>query len=303
MARARIGEVELEYEVCGEGDPLVLVMGIGAQMIFWDDALIDRFVSAGFQVIRFDHRDIGLSSRLDHLPVPRPARVMTRALLGLPVPAPYTLSDMARDIVGLLDHLGHQKAHVVGVSMGGMLVQHLAIEHPHRLHTMTSIMSTTGRRSFLPSALPRPSALRALFAPAPRTAEQAAENVARLFAAIGTVGGRLDAEDEARIRDLGRKAYQRGMSPRGFLRHFAAIAASGDRTERLRAVRTPTLVIHGADDPLLRVAGGRWTARAIPGARYLEVAGMAHFIGKSRWDQIATAIIDHARRHAPRRAA
>jgi pimeloyl-ACP methyl ester carboxylesterase len=303
VARAKIGEVELEYEVTGEGEPLVLVMGIGAQMIFWDDALIDRFVAAGFQVIRFDHRDIGLSSRLDHLPVPRPGQVVMRSLLGLPVAAPYTLSHMAADIVGLLDHLGHDRAHAVGVSMGGMLAQHLAIEHPHRLHTMTSIMSTTGRRAIWPSELPRPSALRALFAPAPRSAEQSAENVARLFAAIGTVDGRLDAEDEARIRRLGRQAYERGMSPRGFLRHFAAIGASGDRTERLRGVRTPTLVIHGADDPLLRVAGGRATARAIPGARYLELAGMAHFIGRARWDEIAGAIIDHARRHGTRRAA
>lgn len=303
MARARVGEVELEYEVTGEGEPLALVMGIGAQLIFWDDALVDRFAAGGFQVIRFDHRDIGLSTRLDHLPVPRPAQVMARALFGLPVPAPYTLSHMAADIVGLLDHLGHERAHVVGVSMGGMLVQHLAIEHPHRLCSMTSIMSTTGRRSIWPSDLPRPAALRALFAPMPRSAEQAAENVARLFAAIGSVGGRLDPEDEARVRDLGRRGYERGLAPRGFLRHLAAIAASGDRTARLKGVRTPALVIHGAEDPLLRVAGGRQTAQAIPGARYLEVPGMAHFIGKARWDQIAGAIIEHARRHGSRRAA
>ena len=303
MARARIGTIELEYEVTGEGEPLVLVMGIGAQLVFWDEVLIDRFVSAGFQVIRFDHRDVGLSTRLDHLAVPRPGQVMTRALLGLPVPAPYTLSDMARDVVGLLDHLGHERAHAVGVSMGGMVVQHLAIEHPERLRTMTSIMSTTGQRPIWPSHMPRPSALRALFSPVPRSAEQSAENVARMFAAIGAVGGRLDPDDEARVRDLGRRAFERGLAPRGFLRHFAAIAASGDRTERLRRVRTPALVIHGAEDPLLRVAGGRATARAIPGSRYLELANMAHFIGRAIRDDVTGAIVDHARRHGRRRAA
>jgi len=297
MARARIGEIELEYEVRGQGDPLVLIMGLGAQMIFWDQELIDGFVRAGFQVIAFDHRDVGLSTRLDHLPVPKPAQVMTRAMLGLPLDVPYTLSDMAGDVVGLLDHLGIDRAHAVGVSMGGMLVQHLAIEHPARLRTMTSIMSTSGQRSLRPSQLPRPSALRALFAPMPRTPDQAADNVANMFRAIGGIGGRLAAEDEARCRDLGRRAYERGLAPRGFLRHFAAIAASGDRTERLRRVRTPALVIHGAEDPLVRAAGGRATAAAIPGSRYLELNGMAHFIPAARRDEIARAIIDHARRN------
>lgn len=298
VARARVGDVELEYEVIGEGDPIVLIMGIGSQMIFWDDGLIERFVAAGHRVIRFDHRDIGLSSRLDHLPVPPPAPTMMRALMGLPVPAPYTLSHMAADVVGLLDHLAIERAHVVGISMGGMVAQHLAIEHPARIRSLTSIMSTTGARPILPSYLPYPSALRALFGPRPRTADEAAEQIARTFRVIGGVGGRFDPADEARVRDAGRRAFERGLSPRGFLRHFAAIAASGDRTVRLRGVSTPSLVIHGRHDPLIRLAAGRATARAIPGARFLEIADMAHFIPRARFDHVAGAIVDHARRAA-----
>jgi len=295
MPRARIGEVELEYEIRGSGEPLVLVMGLGAQMVFWDDELVDRLVAAGFQVILFDHREVGLSSRLHHLPVPRPLRVLLRSILGLPVGAPYTLSDMAKDVVGLLDHLGIERAHVVGVSMGGMIAQHLAIEHPTRVRTLTSIMSTPGMRPIHPRLHPRPSALRALFRPRPRTVEQAEEAIVRTFAAIGAIRGVIAAEDEERLRKVGRRAFERGSYPRGFLRHFAAIAASGDRTARLRRVRVPALVIHGRHDPLVRVAAGRATARAIPGARYLEVPDMAHFLPRAQWDRITGAIAAHAR--------
>lgn len=295
MPRARVGDVEIEYEVIGRGEPLVLVMGIGSQMIFWDDALIDRFVERGYQVIRFDHRDIGLSSRLDHLPVPKPYPIVMRSLLGLPIDAPYTLSDMAGDVIGLLDHLGIAKAHVVGVSMGGMVAQHVAIEHPTRVRSLTSIMSTTGQRALPPFLHPKPAALRALFGPLPRTAEQAGESIVRTFRAIGAVEGRFDAADEERLRAVGRRAFERGLAPRGFLRHFAAIAASGDRTARLRSVRAPSLVIHGRHDPLIRVAAGRATARAIPGARFLEVHDMAHFLPRHRWDDLAGAITEHAR--------
>jgi pimeloyl-ACP methyl ester carboxylesterase len=293
--RARIGDVELEYEVRGAGTPLVLVMGIGAQLIFWDEGLVDRFVDAGYQVIRFDHRDVGLSTRLDHLPVPRPGPVVVRSLVGLPVAAPYTLSDMAADVVGLLDHLGIERAHVIGASMGGMVGQHLALEHPARVRSLTSIMSTTGQRPLHPRLQPKPAALRALFGPTPRSEAQAEESLVRTFRAIGTLDGVFDREDEARLRELGRRAFLRGMSPRGFLRHFAAIAASGDRTVRLRRLTTPTLVLHGAQDPLIRVAAGRATAQAIPGARYVEIDGMAHFMPASLWPRISDEIVAHLR--------
>lgn len=289
MPRARVGEVELEYETRGTGAPLVLVMGIGAQMVFWDDDLIDRFVRRGFQVIRFDHRDIGLSTRLDHLPVPRPGRVVTRALLRQPVEAPYTLSDMAGDVVGLLDHLAIDRAHVVGMSMGGMIAQHLAIEHPRRVRSITSIMSTPGRFRLTWSD---PRALAALFGPAPKTPEQAEANIVKTFRVIGGAEG----ADEARLCTVARRAFERGMSPRGFLRHFAAIAASGDRTARLAAVRTPALVLHGAEDPLIKPAAGRATARAIPGARYVEIPRMGHLLPLRAWDEVVDRIADHAAR-------
>ncbi|MCB9571172.1 MAG: alpha/beta fold hydrolase, partial [Kofleriaceae bacterium] len=185
MQRATIGEVELAYDVRGAGDPLVLVMGIGSQMVFWDDELVDRFVAQRFQVIRFDHRDIGLSSRLDHLPVPRPGPIVVRSLLSLPVAAPYTLSDMAGDVIGLLDHLGLDRVHVVGVSMGGMIAQHLAIEHPARIRSMTSIMSTPGKVRL---AWSDPRALAALFGPRPRTADEAAAQTVETFKKIGGAG-------------------------------------------------------------------------------------------------------------------
>ncbi len=287
MARARVGAVELEYEVRGTGVPLVLVMGIGAQLVFWEDELVERFVARGFQVIRFDHRDIGLSTRLDHLPVPRPGRTVLRALARLSVDAPYTLSDMAGDVIGLLDHLGIDRAHVVGVSMGGMIAQHLAIEHPRRIHSLTSVMSTPGKLRLTWSD---PRALVALFGPAPRTAEQAEDNIVKTFRVIGGA----QPADEERLRRTARRAFERGLSPRGFLRHFAAIAASGDRTGRLGKVRTPALIIHGADDPLIRPAAGRATARAIPGARYVEVAGMAHFMPRRLWDELVDRISSHA---------
>jgi pimeloyl-ACP methyl ester carboxylesterase len=296
MPRARVGEVELEYETFGAGTPMVLIMGIGAQMIFWDDGLIAKLVAAGHQVIRFDHRDVGRSTRLDHLPVPDFRKVLAQVLLRRPVRAPYTLSELAADVAGLLDHLALERAHVVGVSMGGMVAQHLALEHPRRVRTLTSIMSTTGA-PLGPRTAPSPRALKALFRPVPRTAEEAGESSVRTFRVLGDGGAPMDPADAARLRELGARAFERGIAPRGFLRHFAAIAASGDRTARLRELRTPTLVLHGGADPLIRPAAGRATARAIPGARYVELAGMAHFMPRARWDELASLITDHARRH------
>ena len=291
LGRARVGDVELAYDVQGTGDPLLLVMGIGAQRIFWDLRFCAALVAAGFQVIRFDHRDLGESTRLDHLPAPRPLRMMGRFLVGLPVPAPYDLSAMAADAVGLLDHLGVARAHVAGVSMGGMVAQHLAFEHPHRVASLASIMSTTGARALGLRA--RPSAVRALLTPPPRSADQAGEHLARLFGRLG--GERLPSDPEA-LRAIGRAAFERGFSPRGFARHFAAIMKSGDRTARLAGVKAPTLVFHGGNDPLIHVSAGRATARAIAGATFTVEPDMGHHLPPAIWPRLAAALAANAAR-------
>lgn len=287
--RAAVGAIELAYDVFGErGRPLVLVMGIGAQRVFWDDALCGGFVAAGFQVARFDHRDIGESTRLD-APVPRPGRALARRLVGARIDAPYTLSDMAADVAGLIEALGWASAHVVGASLGGMVGQHLAIEHPRRVRSLVSIMSTPGARRYLPEL----RALRALFAPRPRTAEEAGLHAERMFAAIGSPAWPVDG---ARLRALGQLAYARGMSPRGFLRQFAAVLASGDRAPKLRDVRVPTLVIHGSRDPMFPLRAGRDMTRLMPDATWLPIAGMGHDLPVPLWPTLVAAIARHAER-------
>jgi len=282
MARAPVGPVELEYEVIGSGRPILMIMGLGAQMIFWDDPFCQLLVERGFQVIRYDNRDVGLSTRLDHLKVPPILPTLARGFLRLPVAPPYTLSDMARDAVGLLDHLGVDRADVVGASMGGMIAQTLAIEHSRRVRTLTSIMSTPGSRWFLP----RPGALRAILQPKPLTAEQCADTIVRTWRGIA---GDYPL-DEQRLRALGRRAFERGLSGRGFLRHIAAIATQRDRTEALRQLDVPTLVVHGRSDPLIPVAAGRATARAVPGALLLELPRMGHDLPPQVWPRVVDAI-------------
>jgi pimeloyl-ACP methyl ester carboxylesterase len=232
--RARVGsyhardgsqrDVELAYDVFGDrGRPLILVMGIGAQRVFWDDALCEQFVDAGFKVVRFDHRDIGESTKLDtHVPPPLPTLV--RGMIKVPIPAPYSLSDMADDVIALMDTLGIEQAHVIGMSMGGMIGQHLALEHSDRLLSLTTVMTTPGGRRYMPE----PYALKALFTPAPKTQAEAGEHVAKLFE---TIGSKAWPHDAGRLRAIGELAHARGMNPRGFLRHFAAVLKSGDRAK------------------------------------------------------------------------
>lgn len=289
--RAQVGTVELAYDVFGTtGRPLVLIMGIGAQRVMWSDDLCEQFVAAGFHVARFDHRDIGESSRVDAR-VPRPGRVLVRRLFGLQVSAPYTLSDMANDVAGLIETLGFGRAHIVGTSLGGMVAQHLAIEHPQRVLSLTSIMSTPGARRYLPE----PRALRALFRPAPKTAEQAGEHIVNVFETIGSTAWPRDADRE-RIRRAGELSFARGMSPRGFLRHFAAVAASGDRRAKLRGVQVPTLVIHGSRDPMFPLEAGRVMTRLMPRATWLPIAGMGHDMPIVLWPVLVAAIARHAER-------
>jgi pimeloyl-ACP methyl ester carboxylesterase len=285
--------VELAYDMFGErGMPLVLVMGIGAQRIFWSDALIDQFVNAGFQVVRFDHRDIGESTRLD-MATPKPLPLIARRVMKLRVEAPYSLSDMANDVVGLLDHLGWKSAHLVGTSLGGMVVQHVAIEHPDRVRSITTIMTTPGGRRYLP----QPKAFKALFAKPPQNAADAGAHVAKMFGVIGSTAWPVDV---ARLTRIGALAFERGMNPRGFLRQFAGVLMSGDRADKLKSVTTPTLVIHGSSDPMFPLSAGKKIATSVQHGTWLPIQGMGHDLPTEMWPTFVRAIAKHAAAAEPR---
>lgn len=289
MPTARVGELELFYESMGQGPTVLLVMGLGAQMVLWPDDFCRGLVDRGFRVVRFDNRDVGESTRLDHLPAPAPREQLGRWALGLPVRAPYGLEDMADDAAGLLRELSVERAHVMGVSMGGMIAQLLAIRHPEQIATLTSIMSSPGDRL---SSLSRPRALRALFRPLPRTREQAQDSALELYRVIGSPGFALD---EASIRERAGRSFDRGPSPRGFLRQMAAVLAAGDRRPALGRLRLPALVVHGTKDPLVPPRGGAQTARAIAGSRLLRIAGMGHDLPAGAWPRIFDAFEGMAR--------
>lgn len=295
MAIATTNGLRFDYETLGPSSapPVLLVQGLGMPAAMWPDEFVDTLVAEGFRVITFDNRDSGGSSRLDDTGVPDIPRSMVRSLMRRPVAAPYTLTDMASDAVAVLDAVQIQSAHVVGVSMGGMIAQVLAAQHPHRVRTLTSIMSTTGNPA--PGiALGKPHALLALLRRPPRnpTLEQAVDHLERVFDVIGSPGFRQDAKAR---RALFERVARRGIHPPGTARQLAAIMASGDRREMLRAITAPTLVIHGADDPLVRVAGGRDTARNIRGARLKIVPGMGHDFPPQLLRSIAVMIAEHCR--------
>jgi pimeloyl-ACP methyl ester carboxylesterase len=282
IRRARVGDLQLAYETFGDegAPPVLLVMGLGAQMLVWPDGLCAELASRGLFVVRYDNRDVGLSTHLDHLP---PAN-LPAIFVGDRRSVAYSLSDMAADAVGLLDALGLESAHVVGASMGGMIAQLLAIEHPERVRSLTSMMSTTGDRGVGGAT---EAAVGVLVAPPPRTPEQAQD---RALAALRVVGSPGFAPDEARVRDQAARAFARGHDPAGVSRQLAAVLTAADRTPRLRALGVPTLVIHGADDPLVQVSGGRATAAAVPGAELDVIEGMGHDLPRELWPRIADRI-------------
>jgi pimeloyl-ACP methyl ester carboxylesterase len=284
---AHANGIEIAYESIGDpaGQPLLMIMGLGTQLIHWDVELCEQLAARGFHVIRFDNRDAGHSTHID-APVPN----VRRAMLGLRVDAPYLLRDMAEDAAGLLDHLGISAAHVVGASMGGMIGQTLAIEHPERVLSLTSIMSTTGERSV---GRPKLRMMGLLMRRAPREKEAFVEHFVGVFKAIGSRGF---AMDEERVRRLAAEAYERDHDAAGTGRQLAAILASGDRTERLRALRVPTTIIHGRKDPLVPFRGGKATADAIPDAKLIAIPGMGHDMPREVWPQLVDAISDNAAR-------
>ena len=273
--------VELCYQEMGDpdGEPLLLVMGLATQMIAWDEEFCALLAERGFRVVRFDNRDIGRSTRITAAGVPgRLDMFLGRGS------APYLLSDMAADSFGLMDHLGIESAHLVGASMGGMIVQTAAIERPERVRSLTSIMSTTGSRRV---GHPSYKTFGLLLGQPPRQREAAIERVIKTFKVIGSPGYPFEEE---RVREIAGRSFDRGHSPAGVLRQLHAITASGDRTSRLRNLSLPALVIHGKRDILVNPSGGRATAKAIPGARLKMVDGMGHDLPRALWPTFAEEI-------------
>ena len=282
-------EHTLHYDTHGDpADPAVLlVMGLGAQMTLWDVGFVEELVGRGFHVVRFDNRDVGLSSKTE-APPPNVLAMVMAALSGQEVTgAHYTLSDMASDAIAVLDHLGIERAHVVGASMGGMIVQTMAIEHPTRVASLTSIMSTTGSPTV---GQAKGDTLMQLMAPVPEEREAAIERNVKISEAIS---GPLF--DEARSRAIAAFHYDRSFHPLGVAHQMAAIVASGDRTEQLKELEVSAVVIHGEADPLITISGGEATAEAIPGAELLRFAEMGHDMPEKIWPDIADAIEDVAR--------
>jgi len=294
--RAPVGDLEIAYESFGDpaDPPLLLVMGLATQMLGWDEQFCVQLADHGFRVIRFDNRDIGLSTHLTQAGIPDVGALL-RDVQASPAP-PYTLVDMARDTDGLLDALRLDSAHVVGASMGGMIAQQLAVGHRGRVRSLTSIMSTPSREV----GQARPEAMAALFLPPPTDSHEAARRALQVYRVIGSPGYPLD---ELRLSDVARRSFARGHDAAGVARQFAAIVVSPDRTPGLRAMRIPTLVIHGEDDPLVEVDGGIATADAVPGARLVVIPGMGHNLPEALWPQIVEEIVTHARSAESSRAA
>lgn len=279
------------HEVFGpdDGRPLILVMGHGAQMIHWDGRFCEALGERGFRVVRFDNRDAGRTTWLDALPAPSPMSIWSASLSGLPVPAPYSLHDMAQDVFGLMDSLGFDAAHIVGASMGGMIGQEMAIARPDRVLTLTSIMSTTGDPA-LPPPQAAVSAALMRSAPTDRAAYiESSINLARLLR------GSSEQQDAKADAARAARAFDRGINPAGRSRQLAAMVVSGNRKPALRSLRVPTLVIHGEADPLISLAAGVDTAEAIPGARLLVIEGMGHSLPEPAWPRMIDAIDRHAR--------
>jgi pimeloyl-ACP methyl ester carboxylesterase len=290
-ALAKANGIELCYDTFGDraAPPLVLIMGLAAQMIAWDEEFCSQLASRGYWVIRFDNRDIGHSTKFAEHGVPNVLAMLTGQTQGNGVKVPYMLPDMADDTVGLLDALAIKSAHVVGASMGGAIAQEMAIRHPGRLRTLTSIMSSTGEPG-LP--MPTPEALEILLAPTPTDREAYLARYAQTWRVLRGPGFPLD---EARDPERAARIFARGLNPAGVARQLAAIVASGSRKDALQSVKVPALVIHGDADPLVRVEGGVATANAIPGAKLLVIKGMGHALPISMWPQIIDALDGHAR--------
>jgi pimeloyl-ACP methyl ester carboxylesterase len=287
---AKANGIELCYEIFGASDaePLVLIMGLGAQMIHWDDEFCQDLAGRGFRVIRFDNRDIGKSTRMSGGKPLRPLELLKLKIFKIAPEAPYKLWDMASDVVGLLDALGIKKAHIVGASMGGMIAQEIAMQYPDRVLSLTSIMSSTGNPKLPP---PTREASAMLLAPPPTSKEEYLDRFGKTWKLLR--GGSFPL-DEAKDIDRAERTYARGLNPAGVGRQLRAILASGNRKDRLGSIKIPTLVVHGTIDPLVRVEAGKDTAASIPGAKLLLIEGMGHALPIPMWPAIIGAIAEHA---------
>ena len=283
-----MGELELCWQEVGDPNdpPMLMIMGLGAQMILWPDELCELIAAEGFRVIRFDNRDAGRSTVL----ADAPTGTVPRALAGEVPEGAYSLSEMAADAAGLLDALGIEAAHVVGSSLGGMIAQTLALDHPERVLSLASIMATTGDRSVGGAS---EAGIAALTTAPPPDRDGYIDSLVEARRKISSPGFPFDEERARRIAALG---FDRGYHPKGTVRQTIAIIRSGDRTGRLGEIEAPTVVIHGEDDPLIGVSGGRATAASIEGARLVVIPGMGHDLPAGVWEQVATAVVENARR-------
>ena len=299
MPTVEANGLTLAYEEDGDpaGPVMLLVMGLGVNLLFWPDELWQRMVARGFRVIRLDNRDVGLSTKLDHLGTPNVALEALKFALRLPVKAKYVIDDMARDTAAFMDALGIARAHVVGASMGGMIAQNLAARFPQRVATLTSIMSTTGCRS-----LPGPTArARSALLAAPAKAGDIEGGTVRLMKVLRAIGSRSHPAGEAWLRAFCERHVRRSMHAPGVARHLVAVAASGDRTAVVKRIKAPTLVIHGDEDPLVRPACGAATVEAINAgggsARLETVPGLGHDLPLELIPRVADAIVAHCHAH------
>ena len=288
MANLEANGITIEYDIRGEGEPIIFVMGLAGQLIDWPEEFVDLFVEKGYQAIRFDNRDIGLSSQGTWDP-PSQAKTLAGMVTGRGLESiGYTMPDMAADAVGLMDGLGIERAHVVGLSMGGMIAQEMAIGHRARVRSLCSIMSNTGDRRNGSVAAPL---MAKIVRRKPPTLASAVEDSVELFRLIS--GPHFDPDEH---RQWARAGVARSFTPEGAARQTAAIAASRDRTKLLGSVEAPTLVVHGLIDPLVKPSGGIATAKAVPGARLLALPDMGHDLPRPRWLELRDAIVENFRR-------
>lgn len=296
MSRVKANGIEIEYETFGDpsGRPLLLIIGLGAQMIHWDDDLCKDLAERGHYVIRFDNRDAGLSTKFEAAGVPDLMKIFGKLMGGEKITPPYTLEDMADDAAGLLDALKIEKAHICGMSMGGMIAQTLVIRHPSRVLSLTSIYSTTGNPE-VPQPTPEVTGL--LITPPP---QERGANIEHMVHVFKTIAGTGFPFDEPWTRKIMAESYDRSFYPQGLGRQLVAVVTQENRVPALASVKVPTLVIHGTADPLIPVEGGKDTARAISGAQLMLIEGMGHDLPHGgAWPRIVEAIASHTLKDRP----